>query len=130
MQRMTRPRLAVLELLAVQSDFRSAHQIHDDLAGRGERVGLATVYRTLQSLVESGEVDALRQDGEIAYRMCRRAAHHHHLVCRSCGLTVELHGDVVESWARELAARTGFVQVEHTLEFSGLCERCAAVGPT
>lgn len=129
MQRMTRQRLAVLDLLADQTDFRSAHQIHDDLAERGKSVGLATVYRTLQSLVESGQVDTLRNEGEITYRKCRRAAHHHHLVCRSCGLTVEFQGDVVESWARELAARNGFIQVEHTLEFFGLCEKCAAEAP-
>ncbi|MGM0384941.1 MAG: Fur family transcriptional regulator, partial [Actinomycetota bacterium] len=76
--------------------------------------------------VESGQVDTLRHEGEIAYRKCRRAVHHHHLVCRNCGLTVELQGDVVEKWAQDLAAANGFVQVEHTLEFVGLCEECAA----
>lgn len=126
MQRMTRQRLAVLGLLDRQSDFRSAQQIHDDLEERGAHVALATVYRTLQFLVESGQVDALRHDGEITYRKCRRAVHHHHLVCRNCGLTVELQGDVVETWARDLAAANGFVQVEHTLEFFGLCQECAA----
>lgn len=126
MQRMTRQRLAVLDLLSGQTEFRSAHQIHAELTRRGDRVGLATVYRTLQSLVESGQVDTLRNEGEITYRQCRRTAHHHHLVCRSCGLTVELQGDVVEKWARDLAESNGFVQVEHTLEFFGLCEKCAA----
>ena len=126
MQRMTRQRLAVLELLAGQSDFRSARQIHDDLAARGVRVGLATVYRALQAMADSGQVDALRPEGEILYRQCRRTVHHHHLVCRNCGLTVEFQGDVVERWAAELAAANGFVQVEHRLEFFGLCPACAA----
>lgn len=129
MQRMTRQRLAVLDLLADQPDFRSAHQIHVDLADRGEKVGLATVYRTLQSLVESGQLDTLRHDGEVLYRKCRRTSHHHHLVCRNCGLTVELQGDVVETWAQELAETHGFVAVEHTLELFGLCMRCAEVTP-
>jgi len=125
MQRMTRQRLAVLDLLADQADFRSAHQIHESLLSRGESVGLATVYRNLQALAESGDLDVLRVDGESLYRKCARAVHHHHLVCRSCGLTVELQGDVVERWARELAERNGFVEVEHTLEFFGLCATCA-----
>jgi len=125
MQRMTRQRLAVLELLADQADFRSAHQIHQSLRARGESVGLATVYRTLQSLAEAGEIDALRVEGETTFRKCGRVAHHHHLVCRGCGLTVELQGDVVERWARDLADTTGFVEVEHTLEFFGTCADCA-----
>lgn len=128
MQRMTRQRLAVLELLSGQADFRSAHQIHSSLRARGESVGLATVYRTLQGLAEAGAVDVLRVDGETTFRKCQRAAHHHHLVCRGCGLTVELQGDVVERWARDLAAQNGFVEVEHTLEFFGLCARCAEGG--
>lgn len=130
MQRMTRQRLAVLDLLSDQSEFRSAQQIHDALTARGERIGLATVYRTLQVLVEEREVDTLRVGDEILYRGCGRAVHHHHLVCRGCGLTVELRGDVVERWARELAASHDFVQVEHTLELFGLCAACAGKAVT
>ena len=89
-------------------------------------MGLATVYRALQAMADSGQVDALRTEGEILYRQCRRTVHHHHLVCRNCGLTVEFQGDVVERWAAELAAANGFVQVEHRLEFFGLCPACAA----
>jgi len=128
MQRMTRQRAAVLELLSDQGEFRSAHQIHESLTARGQAIGLATVYRTLQGLAEVGEIDVLRRDGETTFRRCERRAHHHHLVCRQCGLTVELQGDLVERWARELADLNGFVEVENTLEFSGLCANCAKGG--
>ncbi|MGH8940494.1 MAG: Fur family transcriptional regulator, partial [Actinomycetes bacterium] len=95
------------------------------LRDRGERVGLATVYRTLQAMVDGGEVDAMRAaDGETSYRRCRTTGHHHHLVCRGCGRTVEVEGPDVEAWAEAIATAHGFTDVEHTVEVFGTCERC------
>jgi Fur family ferric uptake transcriptional regulator len=110
-------------------DFRSAQEIHALLTERGEAVGLATVYRTLQLLSESGEVDMLRtEDGESAiYRRCRLSErHHHHLVCRHCGATVEVEGPAVERWTQAIAAEHGYSEIAHTLELFGTCPRCAA----
>lgn len=122
--RSTRQRAAVVALLAEVDDFRSAQEIHDLLRHRGERVGLTTVYRSLQMLADSQEVDVLRlPDGETAYRRCSRG-HHHHLVCRLCGRTVEVDGPAVERWADKVAAQHGFVEVEHTLEIVGTCQQC------
>ena len=88
----------MVEALASFDDFRSAQEIHELLGQRGEQVGLATVYRTLQRLADAGEVDVLRtEDGEAIYRRCSDT-HHHHLVCRSCGATVEVEGPAVERW--------------------------------
>ncbi len=123
--RSTRQRAAVLALLDELADFRSAQEVHDLLRHRGERVGLTTVYRSLQMLADSSEVDVLRTvDGETAYRRCSRG-HHHHLVCRVCGRTVEIDGPAVETWAQKMATRNGFVDVSHTLEFFGTCAGCA-----
>jgi Fur family ferric uptake transcriptional regulator len=127
MLRMTRQRSAVSDLLAHTQDFRSAQQLHEMLREAGQTVGLATVYRTLQSLAESGEVDVLRMDdGESLYRRCARQEHHHHLVCRSCGRTVEVAGEPVERWAARVARENGFVAVDHTAELFGTCAACAA----
>jgi Fur family ferric uptake transcriptional regulator len=123
--RPTRQRLAVAEALASFADFRSAQEIHDLLGRRGEAVGLATVYRTLQKLAEAGEVDMLRsEDGEAIYRRCSDT-HHHHLVCRGCGATVEVEGPAVERWTRAMAAEHGYADVSHTLEIFGTCPACA-----
>ena len=122
--RPTRQRRAVAEAMASFDDFRSAQEIHDLLGRRGEQVGLATVYRTLQRLAEAGEVDVLRtEDGEALYRRCS-GRHHHHLVCRSCGRTVEVAGPTVENWADGVAAEHGFSDVSHTLEIFGTCPDC------
>jgi Fur family ferric uptake transcriptional regulator len=123
--RSTRQRTAVAEVLDDLDAFRSAQQIHAELAARGEAVGLTTVYRTLQALAEAGEVDSLLlDDGEAVYRRCRGATHHHHLVCRSCGATVEVDGPAVERWADRVAAEHGYDDVSHTLEIFGRCAAC------
>ena len=121
--RPTRQRIAVTEALASFDDFRSAQEIHELLDRRGAKVGLATVYRTLQRLSESHEVDMLRtEDGEAVYRRCS-GTHHHHLVCRVCGATVEVEGPAVESWTTAMAAEHGYADVSHTLEIFGTCPR-------
>jgi len=123
--RSTRQRAAVSALLAETDEFRSAQDLHDLLRRRGDSVGLTTVYRTLQALAEAGEVDVLRtDDGEAVYRRCS-TGHHHHLVCRGCGRTVEVAGPTVERWADQVAAEHGFTEVSHTLEIFGTCANCA-----
>lgn len=123
-ERSTRPFHAVRDELAKGEDFRSAQDIHAALRGNGEKVGMATVYRALQSLVDSGAADVLRSaSGEALYRECG-AAHHHHLVCRSCGVAVEVQGPAVERWAEKTAREHGFTDLSHTVELFGTCTAC------
>ncbi|MET0455405.1 MAG: Fur family transcriptional regulator [Mycobacterium sp.] len=123
--RSTRQRAAISALLENVEEFRSAQELHDELRRRGEGIGLTTVYRTLQSMAAAGLLDTLRTDnGESVYRRCS-LHHHHHLVCRVCGSTVEVQGDRVESWAAEIAAENGFSDVSHTIEIFGVCGECA-----
>jgi Fur family ferric uptake transcriptional regulator len=122
--RNTRQRSAVSALLAEVEGFHSAQELHAMLRQRGERVGLTTVYRTLQALADAGEVDVMRPPGgEHLYRRCSEG-HHHHLVCRSCGRTVEVDGPAVEAWAERVAAKHGYVNVSHTMEIFGTCPAC------
>lgn len=125
--RSTKQRAAVAAALSEVDEFRSAQELHDMLKHRGDSVGLTTVYRTLQSLADAGEVDALRtSDGETVYRRCSSDDHHHHLVCRACGKAVEVEGPMVEQWAEAVAAEHAFVNVAHTVEIFGTCAECAA----
>ncbi len=124
-RRSTKQRAAVAKLLEQLDDFRSAQDLHEELRTRGEGIGLTTVYRTLQSLADAGEIDVLRIDtGEAVYRRCSRH-HHHHLVCRNCGHTVEVEGPAVEKWAEKVAAENGFTEVSHTVEVFGTCAECS-----
>jgi len=122
--RSTRQRSAIAAVLDGSNEFQSAQDLHSRLRGRGENIGLTTVYRTLQALADCGEVDVLRHaDGEAVYRRCS-TGHHHHLVCRRCGRTVEVEGPAVERWADRVAAAHGFREVEHTVEVFGTCSLC------
>lgn len=122
--RSTRQRAAISTLLETVDDFRSAQELHDELRRRGENIGLTTVYRTLQSMAAAGLIDTLRTDtGESVYRRCSEH-HHHHLVCRSCGSTIEVGDHEVEEWATAMAAKHGFSDVSHTIEIFGTCSEC------
>jgi Fur family ferric uptake transcriptional regulator len=122
----TRQRSAITEALAQAGGFRSAQQIHSTLRDEGVKIGLATVYRSLQAFSETGEVDAVRgEDGETMYRRCSSDKHHHHLVCRVCGYSVEIDNDEVERWAARSARKHGFADVTHDLEIFGTCQTCS-----
>ncbi|WP_068146893.1 Fur family transcriptional regulator [Rhodococcoides corynebacterioides] len=124
--RSTKQRSAISELLDTVDEFRSAQDLHDELRRRGDGIGLTTVYRTLQAMADAGTLDVLRTDsGESVYRRCSDG-HHHHLVCRTCGFTVEVEGAAVERWTKSVAGEHGFSDVSHTAEIFGLCSECAA----
>ncbi|CAJ1500866.1 Fur family transcriptional regulator [[Mycobacterium] burgundiense] len=122
--RATRQRAAITELLDTVDEFRTAQELHDELRRRGENIGLTTVYRTLQSMSAAKLIDTLRIDtGESVYRRCS-SNHHHHLVCRHCGATVEVDGPEVEAWAANMAVAHDFSDVSHTIEIFGTCRAC------
>ena len=124
--RSTRQREALGHVLDNVDGFRTAQQLHALLVERGDKVGIATVYRALQLFVDAGLVDAIHSDeGEASYRRCS-ARHHHHLVCRVCGRAVEAQSPAVEAWVDAMAAEHGFSDVSHDLEVFGTCSDCTA----
>ena len=127
MKRHTWQREAVREALGGSEGFVSAQSLHSALRDGGSTIGLATVYRALSDLAVEGEADSLQQDGESLYRACTPGSHHHHLICRNCGLTVEVEADEVEQWARSVAAQHGFTQPNHVVDVFGLCAECSSV---
>ena len=125
-QRNTWQRERVRDALADARGFVSAQSLHATLREDNTGIGLATVYRTLSGLAAAGEADSLQSpDGEALYRACVSPGHHHHLICRSCGLTVEIEASEVEAWARRTAAQHGFTAAEHVVDIFGLCAACA-----
>ncbi|MFV0429726.1 MAG: Fur family transcriptional regulator [Arachnia sp.] len=124
-QRTTRQRTAIREVLANGEEFVTAAQLHDQLRQADHQVGIATVYRALQTMLEAGELDSIRTaGGEAAYRRCS-AKHHHHLVCTNCGAAVEVVAEQVEHWAKEIGERYGYRNVGHEVELYGRCANCS-----
>lgn len=119
-----RNRLAVLGELARESNDATAQELHRRLRERGERIGLATVYRALHALEGAGVVDALPHSSRgTCYRLCAEG-HHHHLVCERCHRVVELAECPAEDWIEAAAGRAGFLVTGHSLEVAGVCARC------
>ncbi|MFE1485053.1 Fur family transcriptional regulator [Streptomyces fimicarius] len=123
--RPTRQRMAVLSALSARAGFTSAQELHEILEAEGSTVGLTTVYRTLHALDRSGQVDVVRdKTGERLYRPRSADGHRHYLVCRACGFSTAVDADPVEHWADNVAVAMKFTEVEHTVELTGVCDRC------
>lgn len=125
-KRNTWQREAVRGALGGTEGFVSAQALHQQLRDQGSTIGLATVYRALGDLANDGDADSLQQDGESLYRACTTNAHHHHLICRNCGRTVEIEADPVEEWAQQVAAQHGFTNASHVVDVFGECADCTA----
>ena len=125
MKRNTWQREAVRQALDASTEFVSAQRLHARLHDAGSPIGLATVYRALGDLAAEGDADSLQSpEGEALYRTCATGGHHHHLICRVCGKTVEIAADEVESWAHDVAAQNGFTAPSHVVDVFGLCAEC------
>jgi len=126
MERSTRQQIAILETLESLDEFRSAQEIYLSLSKKKLKVGLATVYRTLQKMAEKEQIDSIRNvEGETLYRHCGQGeGHHHHLICRDCGLTITVRGPAIENWTEKIAKDNGFREVSHQVDIFGRCESC------
>lgn len=120
-------RLRILEYLQGVERFLSSQEIHKQLKARGDSLGLATVYRQLEILVEEGHVDSIvSPKGEKLFRHCGvDEDHHHHIICKKCGSTRQIEISEVEAMAEMAAKKYGFSDVSHSLEIFGICEKCS-----
>lgn len=124
-RRNTWQKTAVLEQLSNTDEFVSAQELHQKISQSGKKLGLTTVYRALTEMVEQGMADSLSiSDGEMRYRICT-PEHHHHLICRVCGKTVEFDMPGFEQLALEVAKANGFTELSHEIELFGVCAGCS-----
>jgi Fur family transcriptional regulator, ferric uptake regulator len=124
--RPTRQLRAVLAELSSTQQFRSAQVLHADLRAAGHRIGLATVYRTLHDLNQAGLIDTVADPGgETLFRRSRTDRHHHCIVCRRCGLGVEISSPAFERRIAQMGTANGFVDLDHRVEIFGTCRECA-----
>lgn len=124
----TEPRRVVAEMVA----DRDSHFTANELVGEAKRgrlgVGRATVFRALELFEQLGLVERLDlPNGEHAYVVCQ-PAHHHHVICTSCGRSAEVGDLGMGSIAEEVESQTGFTIDSHRVEIYGLCPDCRASG--
>ena len=123
----TAQRVAIAEVLFNADRHLSAEEVAAELNGRGNTVGTATVYRTIDVLLESGlVVERDFGEGFRRFETARDVPQHEHLVCTGCGRVEEFRDDRIERIAGELAASRGFTLERHRLVIYGLCRSCRA----
>ncbi|MEI6813337.1 MAG: Fur family transcriptional regulator [bacterium] len=123
----TAQRVAIAEVLFNADRHLSAEEVAAELNGRGNKVGTATVYRTIDVLLESGlVVERDFGEGFRRFETARDVPQHEHLVCTGCGRVEEFRDDRIERIAGELAASRGFTRERHRLVIYGLCRSCRA----
>ena len=123
-KRNTWQKTAVLDELSNTEEFVSAQELHQKITLSGKKLGLTTVYRALTEMVEQGLADSLSlSDGEMRYRICT-PEHHHHLICRVCGKTVEFDLPGFEELAQSVAKQNSFTELSHEIELFGICKDC------
>jgi len=125
-ERVTRQRLLVANALAAAGLQLTADQLYRSLRRREPAIGRATVFRTLETLVDAGVARRLELEGHVyAYVACL-PAHHHHIACTSCGRVEEIDEAYVTPIARRLAREMGFEIDDARLDFYGRCATCRA----
>lgn len=122
---MTRQRLAILDLINASNRHWDAEEVALALAEKGHSIGIATVYRGLASLAESGLIRSVQFRDKRRYERADKA-HHDHMLCSECGAIEEFVHPDIERLQHAVAQEKGFVMQGHQLLIFGLCPRCAS----
>ena len=126
--KVTNQRLLVLQVLAEHRDrHMTAEDIYELVKEDYPEIGLATIYRTVQLLLEMQLVDRINLDdgceiGESFDGVERH--HHHHLICKTCGKVLPFKDDLLDELERHIEEETGFHVLDHELKFYGQCQEC------
>lgn len=124
--RLTAPRRAIVELLADSSHALGPIEVYDLARASYPRLGLVTVYRTMEKLEELGLLQRVHLPDGCHRYLPAAQGHQHLLLCTDCGLMRYVSGDDFKRLADNVSQKTGFVVTDHWLQFFGLCPQCCA----
>ena len=129
--KVTSQRLMVMNILASYPDSHlTAEEIYDRVKTDYPEIGLATVYRTIQLLLELHLIDRINlDDGFVRYEIGNLGTgmsrhHHHHLICLKCGKVESFQDDLLEKLEQRITVTTGFKVADHEVKFYGYCKEC------
>ncbi len=125
--KLTQERIAVLkEVFSFHGHFEPEH-LYFRIRDSGLKASRASVYRTLNLLVESGLVEKVARRGKgNVYEHTYGHNHHDHMICEKCGAIIEFYSEKLESLQDEICRQNGFTGLSHILEIRGNCERCGS----
>ncbi len=123
--KVTKQRRAVLEAFLGIEDHVSAEDLYRIVSDKEPKIGLATVYRTLSLLTESGLASELDfGDGQKRYEHKYLHGHHDHMICTKCGKIIEFHNQMIEKLQEKVASEHEFKMTSHKLDLFGVCKDC------
>ncbi len=118
------PRILIYQELSDAGAPLSPQELYRDLLKKEKKVGLTSIYRSLDLFESLGMVFKIRNGSSVKYKLCESEDHHHHIVCRSCGNVVELNFCDISDLSRKVSESTGYQVIDHQLNFYGLCKDC------
>ena len=122
--RRSHPRIQIYQELSDARTPLSAQELYRNLLKKEKKVGLTSIYRSLDFFESMGMVFKIDNGSSVKYKLCELEDHHHHIVCKSCGNVVELNFCDISGWSKKVAEFTGYQVIDHQLNFYGLCRRC------
>ncbi|MGM0651377.1 MAG: Fur family transcriptional regulator [Bacillota bacterium] len=125
--KLTGPRVAIVNYLAHSQEHPDMRQIFSGIQTEHPDIGMTTVYRTLDLLLELDILRAISlKKNQLRYELKRPDDHHHHLICTRCNQIMEFGSCNFARVSREIEAVTRYIIEDHTLEVYGLCPQCRA----
>lgn len=122
--RATPARIAVMNFLEKANQPVDVNSIIEYLKVEGIKTDPATVFRIMNTLTQKGITIPIEfQEGKMRYELAGKA-HHHHLVCESCGKIEDVSTSIIPTVEKEIQKKQNFLIKRHSLEFFGLCQDC------
>jgi len=122
--RRSHPRLLIYQELSEKKTPLSPQELYRGLLKKEKKVGLTSIYRSLDLFESMGVVFRIRNGSSVKYKLCELEDHHHHIVCKSCGNVVELSFCDISGWTKKVSEFTGYQVIDHQLNFYGICKDC------
>ena len=121
---LSHPRLLIYQELSKALGPRSPLEIYQNLLKKKRKIGLTSIYRSLELFESLGMVFKIVNGSSVRYKLCELENHHHHIICKGCGNVVELNFCDISDWSRKVTESTGYQVVDHELNFYGFCQSC------
>lgn len=123
--RLTKERREIIQEILNQNSHFSPEKLFIDLKNKGSKVSRASVYRTINILLDAGVIEQVEKNEESShYEFTLGKKHHDHLICLNCGKIIEFYSPSLEVLQREICSKHEFIPQKHTLEIYGKCKKC------
>jgi Fur family transcriptional regulator, ferric uptake regulator len=121
---LSHPRLMIYQELSNASSPLSPSEIYQSLLKKKRRIGLTSIYRSLDLFESLGIAFKIVNGSAVKYKLCELEDHHHHIVCKLCGHVVELNFCDISEWSKKVTESTGYEVTDHQFNFYGFCKTC------